>query len=104
MKDNITHRNISNHLRELNYGTITKDDDTDMMEEDPISRKKNSRESNKRVTIGRTKKRTEFTSHNHITLPQYLRGVDPRKPAKQETKLQPRQKNELHMITRIKGK
>ena len=29
MKDNVTHSNINNHLRELNYGAGAKDDDTD---------------------------------------------------------------------------
>ena len=31
MKDNVTHSNINNHLRELNSGAGAKDDDTDNM-------------------------------------------------------------------------
>ena len=31
MKDNISHSNINNHLKELNYGAGAKDNDTDKM-------------------------------------------------------------------------
>ena len=39
MKDNITHSNINNHLRELNSGAGAKDSDTNKTEEDPLPRK-----------------------------------------------------------------
>ena len=48
MKDNVTHSNINNHLRELNSGAGAKDNDTDNMEEDPLPRNNKSRESKKR--------------------------------------------------------
>ena len=32
MRDNVSHSNINNHLRELNYGAGAKDNDTDKME------------------------------------------------------------------------
>ena len=40
MKDNVTHSNINNHMRELNSGACAKYDDTDNMEEDPLPWKK----------------------------------------------------------------
>ena len=48
MKYNVTHININDHLRELNSGTGNKEDDTDNIEEDPLLRKKKSRESKRR--------------------------------------------------------
>ena len=48
MKDNVTHSNINDHLRELNSGADAKDDDTDNIEEDPLPRKNKSRDSKKR--------------------------------------------------------
>ena len=48
MKDNVTHTNINDHLRELNSGADAKDSDTDKMEEDTPPRKKKSIEIKKR--------------------------------------------------------
>ena len=48
VKYNVTHSNINNHLRELNSGAGTKDDDTDKIEEDPFPWKKKSINSKKR--------------------------------------------------------
>ena len=47
MKDNLTHSKINDHMKELNYGSGAKDDDTDNTEEHPLPRKKKSRESKK---------------------------------------------------------
>ena len=54
-RDNLTHSNINDHMRELNSGAGAKDDDTGKMEEDPLPRKKKSRDINKRK-IGRNEK------------------------------------------------
>ena len=48
MKDNVTHSNINNHLRELNYGAGAKDDDTDKIKKNPSPRKNESIDSKKR--------------------------------------------------------
>ena len=48
MKDNLTHSNINDHMRELNSGAGAKDDDTNKMEEDPLPQNKKSRESKRR--------------------------------------------------------
>ena len=48
MKDNLDHSNINEHLREMNSGAGTKDNDTDKMEEYPLPRKNKSRESKNR--------------------------------------------------------
>ena len=48
MKDNVTHSNINEHMRELNSGAGARDDDTDKMEKYPLPRKKKSRESKNR--------------------------------------------------------
>ena len=104
MRYNLTHSNINSHPRELNYGAGAKEDATDKMEEDPLPRKKKSIESNKREKDRKNKKRREVTPHTQSPLPQYLRKVDSWQPVEQQTKLQPRLKKNLHMITRIKGK
>ena len=90
MKDNVSHSNINNHPRELNSGAGAKEDDMGKMEEDPLPRKKKSRESNKRERDRKNKKRREVTPHTQSPLPQYLRKVDSWQPVEQQTKLQPR--------------
>ena len=39
MKDNVSHSNINNHPRELNFGAGAKDNAIDNTEEDPLLRK-----------------------------------------------------------------
>ena len=39
MRDNVSHSNINNHPRELNFGAGAKDNATDNTEEDPLLRK-----------------------------------------------------------------
>ena len=55
IKDNVTHSNINDHLRELNVGAGAKDVDTDNMEEYTTPRKNKSREI-KRSNIDRKNK------------------------------------------------
>ena len=55
MKDNVSHSNINNHLRELNSVAGAKDDDTDKMEEDSLPGKKKSRDSKKRKKYRKNK-------------------------------------------------
>ena len=55
MQDTLTHSNINDHLRELNSGAGATDDDTDNIEEDPLLRKKKSRESKKRKRYRKNK-------------------------------------------------
>ena len=62
MKDNVTHRKINDHLRELNPRAGNKDDDTDKMEEDPLPRKKKSIE-NKKMEKDRKNKEKEIIQY-----------------------------------------
>ena len=55
MKDNVTHSNINEHMRELSYGAGAKDDDTDKMEEDPLYWKNKSIYSKKRGKYSKDK-------------------------------------------------
>ena len=48
MKDNVTRSNINVHLRELNSGTGSKEDDNDNIERDPPPRKNKLRYIKKR--------------------------------------------------------
>ena len=55
IKDNVTHSNMNDHLRELNSEAGAKDYNTDQMEEDPLPRKKKSREIKKREKDSKNK-------------------------------------------------
>ena len=55
IKDNVTHSNMNDHLRELNSGAGAKDYNTNKMEEDPLPRKKKSREIKKREKDSKNK-------------------------------------------------
>ena len=105
MKDNGTHSNINNHMKELNSGAGTKDNDTDKTEEDPPPRKKKSRERIRRgKRIGGIKKNREVLPRTQSPPPQSLRKVDYRQRENNQTKLHPLLQNKLHTITRIKRK
>ena len=62
MKDDITHSNVNDHLRELNSGASANDDDTDKMEKYPPPHKKKSRKSKKRGND--RKKKERYRSHS----------------------------------------
>ena len=73
MKDNVTHSNIKNHLRELNYGACAKVDDTDKMEEYPLPRKKKSRDSKKRKKYRKKKEKERSHSPDPESSPSILK-------------------------------
>ena len=76
MNNNVTHSNINNHIRELNYGAGAKDNDTDKMEEYPPPKKKKSRESKKRKKDRKKKYKERSHSPEPESSPQSLRNVN----------------------------
>ena len=73
MKDNVTHSNINDHLRELNYDVGAKDNDTDKMEEDPPPRKKKLRESNNTEKDRKNKEKKRSHSPDPESSPSILK-------------------------------
>ena len=73
MKDNLSHSNINNHLRELNSGAGAKDNDNDKMEEDPLPRNNKSRESKKRENDKKNKEKERSQSLEPESSPSILK-------------------------------
>ena len=73
LKDNVTHININDHLKALNSGAGSKDDDTDNMEEDHLPQKKKLREINKRENNREYKEKERSHSPDPASSPSILK-------------------------------